>query len=187
MPTDEYQHLRERGLTQESVFRGETVKVRVDTVALPNGEIGQREIVEHPGSVAIVALTEADEVLLVRQFRYAIGRITLEIPAGTLSFGEQQDAAARRELHEETACQAATWQDLGEFYIAPGYATECIRVYLAQDLSFEGAALLDKDEFLETLRVPIEEALAMVKDGRIIDAKSIIGLTRLAMSRWGNA
>jgi ADP-ribose pyrophosphatase len=183
MPADEFQHLRERGLTQESVFRGDVVKVRVDTVALPNGEICNREIVEHPGSVAIVALTREDQLLLVRQFRYAIGRITLELPAGTRSFGESPEETARRELREEVGCEAGELTELGEFFVAPGYGTEVIRLFLATGLSEAGAIDLDADEFLEPAKVTIDEAMAMVRDGSIVDAKSIIGLFKLADAR----
>ncbi len=183
MSADDFQHLRERGLTQESVFRGDVVKVRVDTVALPNGEICNREIVEHPGSVAIVAITSDEQLLLVRQFRYAIGRITLELPAGTCGFGEAPEDAARRELREEVGCEAGALEHLGEFYVAPGYGTEIIHMYLATGLTEAGATDLDSDEFLEPAKVSLEEAMAMVRDGRIIDAKSIIGLFKLADAR----
>ncbi|MBM3267637.1 MAG: NUDIX hydrolase [Candidatus Sericytochromatia bacterium] len=183
MPADEFGHLKERGLTQESVFRGDVVKVRVDTVALPNGEICSREIVEHPGSVAIVALTSDNQLLLVRQFRYAIGRITLELPAGTCAFGESPEDTARRELREEVGCEAGDLEELGEFYVAPGYGTELIRLFLATGLSEAGTTNLDADEFLEPAKVSLDEAMEMVRDGRIVDAKSIIGLLKLADAR----
>jgi ADP-ribose pyrophosphatase len=187
MPTDEFQHLRERGLTQESVYRGDVVTVRVDTVALPNGEICNREIVEHPGSVAIVALTPDEQLVMVRQFRYAIGRVTLELPAGTCAFGETPETTARRELREEVGCDAGNLQELGEFYVAPGYGTEVIRLFFATDLKDFGTASPDSDEFLEPARVSLDEAMAMVRDGRIVDAKSIIGLFKLADMRRGVA
>lgn len=186
MATDEFQHLRERGLTQESVFRGDVVKVRVDTVALPNGEICNREIVEHPGSVAIVALTADDHLLMVRQYRYAIGRVTLELPAGTCAFGETPETTARRELREEVGCEAGKLEELGEFYVVPGYGTELIRLFLATDLSPAQAAP-DADEFLEPAQISLKEAMAMIRDGRILDAKSIIGLFKLADLRRGIA
>ncbi|MBM3274310.1 MAG: NUDIX hydrolase [Candidatus Sericytochromatia bacterium] len=187
MPTDEFQHLRERGLTQESVYRGDVVKVRVDTVALPNGEIFNREIVEHPGSVAIVALTPDEQLVMVRQFRYAIGRVTLELPAGTCAFGETPETTARRELREEVGCDAGNLQELGEFYVAPGYGTEVIRLFLATDLKDFGAVSPDSDEFLEPARLSLDEAMTMVRDGRIVDAKSIIGLFKLVDMRRGVA
>lgn len=178
MTTEEFTHLRERGLTQEAAFRGHLVKVRVDTVALPNGEIAQREIVEHPGAVAVVALTEADRVVLVRQFRYAINAITLELPAGKLELGESPEETCQRELGEETGYHAAKLEKLVEFVVAPGYTTERIVLFKATGLT-PVTATGDADEFVETVEVSREEALAMVRDGRIFDAKTIIGLTWL--------
>lgn len=175
MTTEEYTHLRERGLTQEAAFRGNLVKVRVDTVALPNGETAQREIVEHPGAVAVIPMTEDGKIVLVRQFRYPINRITLELPAGKLELGEQPDATCMRELAEETGLKAAQLEKLTEFVVAPGYTTERITLYKATGLT-PTTATRDEDEFVETVEVTFDEALAMVRDGRIFDAKTIIGL-----------
>ena len=175
MTTEEFTHLRERGLTQEAAFRGNLVKVRVDTVALPNGETAQREIVEHPGAVAVVPMTDDGKVVLVRQFRYPINRITLELPAGKLELGEQPEATCMRELAEETGLKAEHLSKLTEFVVAPGYTTERITLYKATGLTPTTAAL-DEDEFVETVEVPFDEALAMVRDGRIFDAKTMIGL-----------
>ncbi len=175
MTTEEFTHLRERGLTQEAAFRGNLVKVRVDTVALPNGETAQREIVEHPGAVAVIPVTEDGRIVLVRQFRYPINRITLELPAGKLELGEEPDVTCLRELAEETGLKAAHLEKLTEFVVAPGYTTERITLYKATGLT-PTTATLDEDEFVETVEVSFDEALAMVRDGRIFDAKTIIGL-----------
>ncbi|MBI6547057.1 MAG: NUDIX hydrolase [Cyanobacteria bacterium NC_groundwater_1444_Ag_S-0.65um_54_12] len=182
MPIDEFEHLRERGLTQESVYRGGLVKVRVDTVALPDGEICNREIIEHPGAVAIVPLTADRQVIMVHQFRYAIERITLELPAGTCKPQEPAEATAKRELLEETGYEAVCWNYLGNFYVAPGYSTELIKLYLATGLTQATVPSGDRDEFLETVQFPLPETLAMIKDGRITDAKSIIGLWWVAFA-----
>lgn len=169
-------HLRERGLTQEIVFKGNLLRIRLDTVALPNGEIANREIVDHPGAVAVVALTDAGEVLLVRQWRYAIGALSLELPAGCLDVpGEAVTAAAARELREETGREAARWTYLGRMHASPGFTTETTHLLAAEGLADVGATPTG-DEFLELEAVPLPEALAMVQRGDIRDAKTIVGL-----------
>jgi len=173
--TEEYTHLRERGLTQEAAFRGQLVKVRVDTVALPNGETAQREIVEHPGAVAVVPITADGRILLVRQFRYPINQFTLELPAGKLELGEKPEETCLRELAEETGFTASNLERLTEFVVTPGYSTERITLFKATGLA-SSPAPRDPDEFIESVEVTVEEALAMVRDGRIVDAKTIIGL-----------
>ena len=182
MTTEEFTHLRERGLTQEAAFRGKLVKVRVDTVALPNGEIAQREIVEHPGAVAVVPITAEGRVILVRQFRYPINAITLELPAGKLELGENPEETCQRELAEETGFTATHLSKLTEFVVAPGYTTERITLFKATGL-VPATAQGDDDEFVETVEVSLEEAQAMVRDGRIFDAKTIIGLSWLELNR----
>jgi ADP-ribose pyrophosphatase len=160
---------------------------RVDTIERTDGSRHQREIVGHPGAVAIVALDDEDRVLLVRQFRTAVGRTLLEIPAGTLDVDptagnvEDPDLAARRELEEETGQRAGRWQKLGSFWTAPGFATELMHLYLATDLrpADEGRLGPDEDEALVDVRVPLVEAVAAAEDGRIADAKSIVGLLRV--------
>lgn len=171
----EFQHLVERGLTQESVYRGKLLKIRVDTVALPDGEIANREIVEHPGAVAVLPLTDDGQVVLVRQFRYAINRITLEIPAGKLEWGEEPEVTCRRELAEETGLEATALDKLTEIVVAPGYSSERLTLYKATGLKPVVAAP-DDDEFIETVTMPVDEVHAMIKRGEIQDAKTIIAL-----------
>jgi ADP-ribose diphosphatase len=173
------------------LHRGRTLAFRVDTIERADGSRHQREIVGHPGAVAIVAVDADDRVLLVRQFRTAVGRTLVEIPAGTLDVDEatgrveDPELAARRELEEETGRQAARWQRLGTFWTAPGFATELMHLYLATELSVvgEGALGPDEDEALVLSAVPADEAIAAAEDGRIEDAKSIVGLLRLARLR----
>ncbi|HEY9900766.1 MAG TPA: NUDIX hydrolase [Pantanalinema sp.] len=172
---NEFQHLVERGLTQESVYRGNLLNIRVDTVALPDGAIANREIVVHPGAVAVVPLTDDGRVVLVRQFRYPINRITLEIPAGKLEFGEEPEATCRRELAEETGLSAGQIEKLAEIVVAPGYSSERITLYKATGLSASGAQP-DDDEFIETVTLPVDEVHAMIRRGEIDDAKTIIAL-----------
>jgi ADP-ribose pyrophosphatase len=182
--------LRETTVESRVIHRGRTLTFRVDTIERTDGSRHQREIVGHPGAVAVVALDADDRVLLVRQFRTAVGRTLLEIPAGTLDVDssgaiEDPDLAAARELEEETGQRAGSWRKLGAFWTAPGFATELMHLYLATDLRPADADRLDpdEDEALVAVRVPLDEAVAAAEDGRIADAKSIVGLLRLARLR----
>jgi ADP-ribose pyrophosphatase len=157
------------------VFDGGLLKVHRDTVRLPDGSHGTREYIRHPGAVAVVALFEDGGVLLERQYRYPARREFIEIPAGKLEPGEPPLDTAKRELAEETGYGAGEWTRLGVLHTAIGYADEAIHLYLARKLE-KGAAKLDAGEFLETLVVPFGEAIAMVRDGRITDSKSVAGL-----------
>jgi ADP-ribose pyrophosphatase len=184
-PADD--RLRETVVGSRTVHRGHYLEVRVDEIVTPDGRRSRRDVVGHPGAVAIVALDPDDRVLLVRQFRLAAGRTLLEIPAGTLDRAadgtlEDPDLASRRELEEETGFRAASWQHLGAFWTAPGFATELMHLYLARDLAPAHGDRLgpDEDERLELERIPWRDAVAMAEDGRIADAKSILGLLRLA-------
>jgi ADP-ribose pyrophosphatase len=185
--------LSERVVATEVLHEGNYLDLRIDTIERPDGSTARREIVGHPGAVAIVAIDPNDQVLLVRQFRLAAGRVLLEIPAGTLDRDEttgaieDPDAAAARELEEETGYRAAHWQKLASFWTAPGFATEHMHLYLANDLSPAHADRLgpDEDERLLLDRLPFDEAVAAVERGEIADAKSIVGLLWLAQRRSG--
>lgn len=180
--------LREETVDSRVIHRGRTMTFRVDTIERADGRRHQREIVGHPGAVAIVALDDEDRVLLVRQYRTAAGQTLLEIPAGTLDVDEatgateDPDGAAARELEEETGFRAGRWRKLGAFWTAPGFATELMHLYLATDLRPAHADRLgpDEDEALLLVRLPWPVAVAAAEDGRIGDAKSIVGLLRLA-------
>jgi ADP-ribose pyrophosphatase len=170
----------ERGLTREAVFKGKIVSVRVDTVALPDGRTTQREVVEHPGAVAVLPVTEDGALLLVRQFRYAVGEMSLELPAGCLDRpGECVEAAARRELQEETGHTAQTWTYLGRFHSSPGILGETMHLWLAEGL-IPGRPSPDEDEWVSVVPMPLAEALEAVQCGEIHDAKTILGLLWLA-------
>jgi len=184
-PADD--RLRETVVGSRTVHKGHYLDVRVDDIVTPDGRRSTRDIVGHPGAVAVVALDSEGRVLLVRQFRLAAGRTLLEIPAGTLDRGddgslENPDLAARRELEEETGFRAGTWEHLGAFWTAPGFATELMHLYLARDLepADEGRLGPDEDERLELERVPWREAVEMAERGEIADAKSLVGLLWLA-------
>lgn len=175
----------ERVVERRLVHAGRIVALRVDTVELADGSRRSREIVEHPGAVAIVAL-DGDEVLLVRQWRTAAGRALLEIPAGTRDRGpdgslEPPEETARRELAEETGHRAGRWRHLGTFWTAPGFATEAMHLYLATELApLPGGGAPAEDERLALLRLPWRQAVALCESGAIADAKSIVGLFWLA-------
>lgn len=163
----------------EEIYRGRVVHLSVVTVRLPNDAEAKRELIQHPGAVAIVALDEQQNVLLVRQYRMAARRVMMEIPAGTLDPEEPPLVCAERELQEETGYKPGKLEPIGGIYVAPGYTTEYIHLFLASDLT-ESRLDMDDDEFIEASRVPLTEALAMIERGEINDAKSITGLYRVA-------
>lgn len=167
--------LIEHTLSEEYRFNGRLLRLRTDTVRLPDGKSAQREIVEHPGGVGIAALTDDGRILVVRQYRHAFHETVLEIPAGKLEKGEDPLLAAKRELAEETGAAAADWQYLGKLYPTPGYCEEVDYLYLATGLSF-GAVSPDEDEFLEPDSLPLGEAVDAVMRGDIPDAKTQIAL-----------
>jgi ADP-ribose pyrophosphatase len=182
--------LRERLISSEVIKRGRILEFRVDTVEATDGHRSTRDIAGHPGGVCVVAIDPEDRVLLVRQWRHAIGGPLLEIPAGTLDRDpdgsvEDHAGAAARELEEETGSRAGTWRYLGAFYTAPGFTSELMHLYLATDLraADEGGLGPDEDERLELRRLPFEEALSMVDRGELPDAKSIVGLLRVSRLR----
>lgn len=167
--------LSEHFVSGEEVFSGKLLRVRRDLVRLPDGNQSVREYVRHPGAVVMVALFEDGRVLLERQFRYPHGRDFIELPAGKLEPGEPHLQTAQRELLEETGYVASDWRRLGVLHPSVGYTDEAIELFLAKGLT-KKEARLDDGEFLEVLEVPLAEAIAMVRDGRITDAKSIAGL-----------
>ena len=140
--------LSEHRLSSKLVYDGKLLKVRSDTVRLPDGGTAEREFIEHPGAVAVIALTDAGELVMERQYRYPLGRDMIEIPAGKIDTGEDPLATARRELKEETGYTAARWRHVATIHIAIAYSNERIEIYLAKELKHEGAKL-DDEEFLE--------------------------------------
>lgn len=168
-------------LKSEYLYRGRILNLRLDQVRLTDDRqtrVVTREIVEHHGAVAIVALDSQARVLLVRQFRSAASRELLEIPAGTLEPGEDPAKCAVRELKEETGYGAANWQEIGQLYPSPGYATEKMWIYLAQNLT-GGESSTEDDESIRVEVVPFGQAIEKIERGEIVDAKSIVGLLRV--------
>lgn len=169
----------EKILGSTRVYDGKLVKVDKLTVQLPDNATALREVVQHPGAVAIVPIDAENNVLLVRQFRIAANKSLLEIPAGTLEPGEQPDLAAVREMREETGYHPGQIQPIGGIYAAPGYTTEYIHLYYATDLT-ESPLDQDEDEFIELIRMPYAEALRLIEKGDIEDSKTVAGLLRVA-------
>ena len=157
------------------VFDGNLLKVYRDAVRLPDGSQGEREYIRHPGAVAIVALTEDRKLLLERQYRYPPRREFIEIPAGKIDPGEAHFATAKRELLEETGYVAQEWTRLCVLHTAISYTDEAIELYLARKLVLQERKL-DPGEFLETFLLPFDDALAMVRDGRISDVKTVAAI-----------
>ncbi len=157
---------------RESIFQGRVVKLEVLDVELSNGKPSKRELITHPGAVAILALDADQNILLVRQFRIAAGQVLYEIPAGTLEPNEEPIVCAERELQEETGYKPNHIERLGGIYVAPGYTTEFIHLFFATELQ-DSRLQMDEDEFIEVSRVTFQQAFEMIDRGVIIDGKSI--------------
>ena len=173
--------LTEHFVSGETVYDGVLLEVHRDRVRLPDGAEAPREYIRHPGAVAIVALFEDGSILPERQFRYPHRRDFIEIPAGKVDPGEAHLATAKRELLEETGYAAAEWTRLGVIHTAIAYTDEAIELFLARKLT-KGERQLDAGEFLETFIVPFDEAIGMIRDGKITDAKTVTAL--LWVERW---
>ncbi len=175
--------LDEVTLSTEPIFDGKVIRVQVDTVRLPNGETGKREIVRHNGAVAVLAIHN-DRMIVVDQYRQPLGRTQVEIPAGKLEPGEDPADAIARELKEETGYTAKELKLLYSFYTSPGFADELIHLYLADELE-QGEAQLDEDEFLEMSAITLEEAYEQIRTGRISDAKTIMAVQAWHLIKQG--
>ena len=175
-----YEDLIEKKISGESVFDGKLLHVRRDTVLLPNGHETVREWVKHPGASAVLPVLEDDSVILVRQYRYPVGRVTLEIPAGKLDVaGEDPLECAKRELKEETGYSAASYEKLFSLATTVGFSDEWIHIYLAEGLT-AGEDCPDEDEFINTVRMPLDEAVKKIYDNTIVDGKTVTALLMYA-------
>lgn len=159
----------------EKIFEGKIINLRVDTVELEDKKYTKREIVEHRGASAILAVNEKNEVLLVKQYRKAVENFMYEIPAGTLNIAEEPVECALRELEEETGYKAEKINKVFEFFSSPGFSNEKIYLFKAENLVFTSTKF-DEDEFIETVKVSKEEAEKMIKTGRISDGKTLVGI-----------
>ncbi|MFB0919110.1 MAG: NUDIX hydrolase [Clostridiaceae bacterium] len=164
----------------KTVYKGIFLNVERLSVTLPNGEKGERDVIRHPGAVAILAVNKNGDILIEKQYRAALNKVILEIPAGKLDPGEDPMNAAIRELKEETGYSAGSIKKLGDIALAAGYSDEIISIYLAQDL-VAGSNNLDIDEFLEIDFYPKKKILEQIKNGEIIDSKTICAMTYLEL------
>ena len=165
----------EEKVTSQRALKGKILEIRTDKVRLPSGRLATRDVVRHPGAVAIVPIFDDGQILLVKQFRYATGEVLIEVPAGTLKKGEAPRRCAARELIEETGYRAKILRKLTECYVAPGYSSELIRIFYARGL-VPAQGTPDFDEFIETMKVTPERAMNMLLSNRIKDAKTICGI-----------
>lgn len=171
--------MREKTLSQEYHFKGHIMAARLDQVELPNGHTAAREVCEHLGGVGVLPIDKDGNIILVRQYRYPYDEIMLEIPAGKLDHGDDEDAAdcGLRELKEETGCTAGRVVPLGCIYPSPGFLTEVVHLFAVLDLT-DGEMQPDEDEFVEVVRLPVAEVEAMVDRNEIRDAKTLVALYR---------
>ncbi len=175
--------LEEKTLKTEHIYSGRIIQVQVDEVELPNGKTSMRELVKHPGAVAVIAITDDNKLVMVEQYRKPLEKVIVEIPAGKLEKGEEPALCARRELEEETGYECESLELVSSFYTSPGFADEIIHVYVAKGLKQkENAAGLDEDEFVNVLEITLEEALEFIKEKRIFDAKTIFGVQYLQIA-----
>lgn len=172
--------LKEEMVSQQTVYEGVIVNVRMDKAKLLDGRITNREVVEHPGGVAVFAMDQEDKVIMVRQFRYPMGEVVLELPAGKLEPGEDPRDSGLRELEEETGLQPQTFLSMGCSYSSPGILAEKIHLYFAKDL-VQGPVHPDDGEFLEVVRIPYDQLMDMVAQGEIKDGKTLAGILKASL------
>lgn len=177
-------NLKEKTIASKTIYNGKIINVTLDTVICPNGKEASREIVRHPGGVAVVPVDEKGFVYMVEQYRIPYDEIILEVPAGKLDKGENPDVAAIRELKEETGLSAENMQFMGSFYPTVGFCDENLRMYLATGLS-EGEDNPDEDEFVITRKIHIDELIKMIMENKICDGKTIAALFKAReMLKW---
>lgn len=173
--------LVEKFVSSRKVWGGNAVDFRVDTVRLPNGKLATREFMDHPGAVGVVPLIGKD-VVMVRQYRHPVRKVTLELPAGKLAKGERPLSCVRRELAEETGYTARRITPLIRYWPTPAFANEVLHLYVAEGLK-AGTMHADEDEFLECVTLPFRKAVDLVRRGEIRDSKTVVGLLACAVFR----
>ncbi|WP_227935072.1 NUDIX domain-containing protein [Alkalihalobacillus deserti] len=173
-------HLYEKTTKTTEVYKGRVIELQIEEVELPNGKTSTREVVKHPGAVAVIPITKEGNIVLVRQYRKALDKVIVEIPAGKLEQGEDPLHSAKRELEEETGYKTEKLDFIISFYTSPGFADELIYMYFTDTLK-KGFSQTDDDEFLDVLEVNLEEAEQMIKDQVIHDAKTAFAIQYLKM------
>ena len=174
--------MNEKTLSTQKIFEGRVISVQVDDVELPNGKQSKRELVKHPGAVAIIPITSEGKIVMVKQFRKPLEKEIIEIPAGKLEEGELPEVTARRELEEETGYTTNELEYIQSFYTSPGFADEILYVYVTNELkAMTEKAALDEDEFVELMEVTLEEAEQLIKEEKIHDAKTVFAVMYLKL------
>ena len=178
----------EKTIKTDHIFKGKIISLQVDDVILPDGKSGKREIVKHPGAVAVIALTADKKIVMVEQYRKAMDLSLIEIPAGKMEPGEDPIVTAARELEEETGYAAEKLDHLISFYTSPGFADEIIHLYVATNITkVENPRAGDEDEFVELHELTLEEAVKLVEEQRIYDAKTAYAVLYMQMKRVMNS
>lgn len=165
----------EKTMKSDKLYEGKLLNLRIDTVELPDKKYSKREIIEHPGAVSILPVTDDNCVILVKQYRKAVEKSLLELPAGKIELNEEPGETAKRELKEETGFSANKIEYLLEFYTSPGFTNEKVYIFLATDLN-KGETEFDDGEFIETVKIQIDDLMKMIDRGEIVDSKTIIGI-----------
>jgi ADP-ribose pyrophosphatase len=175
----------EKTISTEKIYKGKIIDLQVDEVTLPNGKTSKRELIKHPGAVAVIALTPEGKLVLVEQYRKALEKSIVEIPAGKLEPGEEPIVTAARELEEETGYGCEKLEHLISFYTSPGFADELVHLYVAKNIKrIEEARELDEDEFVELIEVTVEEASMLIEEKRIHDAKTAYAVQYLKLQQF---
>lgn len=178
------EHLIEKTISTKTIFEGRIIDVVVEDVQLPNGKTSKREIVKHPGAVAIIAVTNDNKIVMVEQYRKALERALVEIPAGKLEKGEEPIVCARRELEEETGYHCEKLKHLTSFYTSPGFADELVHLFVAEELvKLQESAELDEDEFVDILELTLDEAISFMSENKIYDAKTAYAIQYLQLKQ----
>lgn len=177
-------HLYEKTVKSSQIYKGRVINLYVEDVELPNGKMSKRELIKHPGAVCILALTPEKKIVLIRQYRKALDRVIVEIPAGKLEKGEDPIVCAKRELEEETGYTTDHLKHVISFYTSPGFADELVHLYFTDQLK-KGNTSLDEDEFLEVLELSLDEALKLIETKEIYDAKTAYALLYLQLQQIG--
>ncbi len=172
--TDEAQ--REKTVSTQEIYKGNIIRVLEDQAEVPSGRVHKREVVQHPGGACVLAILPDEKILLIKQFRYPLGHVLYELPAGKLDPGEAPLATIKRELEEETGYVADHWEELTHIYTSPGFCNEKIHLFKATGLRQSPNPRREEDEFIQVMTVTVDELWQMVHEQKLIDAKSICAL-----------